>query len=278
MRVSRGGVVSGCAAAVVVPLVGAVAVVAPASAADGGVGMWPQQVAAHATPAQGGGVPVAFRGGHLQVVDTARLLAAVTAQAADPNAGAGVRQFATRIHTAAHRLTTTAAVTAAVVVIVDTPINPARHTRGGASTAETATPATSAVPIAVRGRAGAAFTPPPILSIPAAVVSGRDGTTPIQMLFTITRDPATGLQVLGPNGILWIGDGADGTADHPDGGNGGLLWGDGGNAYHGGIGGNAGLIGSGGNGGTGILGLNHGGGGNGGRGGLLAGDGGGPLS
>ncbi|MHA7648253.1 PE domain-containing protein [Mycobacterium sp. ML4] len=77
-----------------------------------------------------------------------------------------------------------------------------------------------------------------------------------------------------------IGNGAGGTATHPDGGAGGILLGDGGAGYsptggalplNGGIGGNAGLIGTGGVGGTGWAG---GAGGAGGVGGLLMGNGG----
>ncbi|OBY30484.1 hypothetical protein ACT18_17210, partial [Mycolicibacter kumamotonensis] len=50
------------------------------------------------------------------------------------------------------------------------------------------------------------------------------------------------------SGQFLIGDGAAGTAEHPDGGDGGLLFGDGGDGYYGGNGGNAGwLIGNGGN-------------------------------
>ncbi|MBS9534715.1 PecA family PE domain-processing aspartic protease [Mycobacterium sp. M1] len=56
-------------------------------------------------------------------------------------------------------------------------------------------------------------------------------------------------------GVYLIGDGADGTAAHPDGGNAGLLFGDGGNGYGAtGSGGNAGFfLGNGGNAGTGDL-------------------------
>ncbi|WP_155768894.1 PE family protein, partial [Mycobacterium asiaticum] len=70
-----------------------------------------------------------------------------------------------------------------------------------------------------------------------------------------------------------IGDGTAGTATNPDGGAGGLLWGNGGNGFigAGGAGGAAGLIGNGGNGGTGALGRA---GGTGGAGGWLFGAGG----
>ncbi|WP_141769267.1 PE family protein, partial [Mycobacterium tuberculosis] len=86
-------------------------------------------------------------------------------------------------------------------------------------------------------------------------------------------------QVLGlinaPTQALWgrplIGNGADGTAANPNGGAGGLLYGNGGNGFSqttagltGGTGGSAGLIGNGGNGGAGGAGANGGAGGNGG--------------
>ncbi|CKO79633.1 Conserved protein of uncharacterised function%2C PE-PGRS family protein PE_PGRS19 (part1) [Mycobacterium tuberculosis] len=89
-------------------------------------------------------------------------------------------------------------------------------------------------------------------------------------------------QVLGlinaPTQALWgrplIGNGADGTAANPNGGAGGLLYGNGGNGFSqttagltGGTGGSAGLIGNGGNGGAGGAGANGGAGGNGGNGG-----------
>ncbi|WP_031648739.1 PE family protein, partial [Mycobacterium tuberculosis] len=68
-----------------------------------------------------------------------------------------------------------------------------------------------------------------------------------------------------------IGNGADGTAANPNGGAGGLLYGNGGNGFSqttagltGGTGGSAGLIGNGGNGGAGGAGANGGAGGNGG--------------
>ncbi|CNW81456.1 Conserved protein of uncharacterised function%2C PE-PGRS family protein (PE-PGRS 20) [Mycobacterium tuberculosis] len=88
-------------------------------------------------------------------------------------------------------------------------------------------------------------------------------------------------QVLGlinaPTQALWgrplIGNGADGTAANPNGGAGGLLYGNGGNGFSqttagltGGTGGSAGLIGNGGNGGAGGAGANGGDGGNGGLG------------
>ncbi|CKM48965.1 PE family protein [Mycobacterium tuberculosis] len=70
-----------------------------------------------------------------------------------------------------------------------------------------------------------------------------------------------------------IGNGADGTAANPNGGAGGLLYGNGGNGFSqttagltGGTGGSAGLIGNGGNGGAGGAGANGGAGGNGGLG------------
>ncbi|KEY14781.1 hypothetical protein IB72_05880, partial [Mycobacterium tuberculosis variant bovis] len=84
-------------------------------------------------------------------------------------------------------------------------------------------------------------------------------------------------QVLGlinaPTQALWgrplIGNGADGTAANPNGGAGGLLYGNGGNGFSqttagltGGTGGSAGLIGNGGNGGAGGAGANGGAGGN----------------
>ncbi|QLL05379.1 PecA family PE domain-processing aspartic protease [Mycobacterium vicinigordonae] len=76
-----------------------------------------------------------------------------------------------------------------------------------------------------------------------------------------------------------IGDGANGTAASPNGGAGGILWGNGGNGFSqtgsgltGGAGGSAGLIGNGGAGGTG--GVNGGAGGPGGNGGWLIGNGG----
>jgi hypothetical protein len=52
-------------------------------------------------------------------------------------------------------------------------------------------------------------------------------------------------------GVPLIGNGADGTADHRDGFDGGLLMGNGGNGVYGGNGGNALGIGNGGNGGDG---------------------------
>ncbi|WP_337360551.1 PGRS repeat-containing protein, partial [Mycobacterium tuberculosis] len=65
-----------------------------------------------------------------------------------------------------------------------------------------------------------------------------------------------------------IGNGADGTAANPNGGAGGLLYGNGGNGFSqttagltGGTGGSAGLIGNGGNGGAGGAGANGGAGG-----------------
>ncbi|MCV7123122.1 PE family protein, partial [Mycobacterium lacus] len=68
-----------------------------------------------------------------------------------------------------------------------------------------------------------------------------------------------------------IGNGADGTAANPNGGAGGLLYGNGGNGFSqttaglaGGAGGSAGLIGNGGNGGAGGAGAAGGAGGNGG--------------
>ncbi|WP_210115524.1 cellulase family glycosylhydrolase [Mycobacterium sp. DL99] len=79
-------------------------------------------------------------------------------------------------------------------------------------------------------------------------------------------------------GTYLIGDGAAGTAAHPNGGAGGLLAGDGGDGWDsdqtgvaGGIGGRAGLLGDGGSGGDGGAGAN---GGAGGTGGMLMGDGG----
>ncbi|WP_157933117.1 cellulase family glycosylhydrolase [Mycobacteroides abscessus] len=79
-------------------------------------------------------------------------------------------------------------------------------------------------------------------------------------------------------GVYLIGDGAPGTQAHPNGGNGGLLFGDGGDGWNstktgvgGGNGGSAGLFGNGGNGGVGGAGAD---GGNGGNGGWLAGNGG----
>ncbi|WP_445169747.1 PGRS repeat-containing protein [Mycolicibacterium sp. Dal123E01] len=70
-----------------------------------------------------------------------------------------------------------------------------------------------------------------------------------------------------------ICNGAHGTAEHPNGQNGGLLFGNGGNGFDGGSGGNAGLLGNGGTGGAALTaGLT---GGNGGTGGLLWGNGGG---
>src|SRR5882757_9108612 len=84
---------------------------------------------------------------------------------------------------------------------------------------------------------------------------------------------------------IFIGNGADGTALHPDGFNGGLFFGDGGKGYspttpgaYGGNGGNAGMfIGSGGSGGTGAAGdavTAGGSGGNGGAASLFIGNGG----
>ena len=64
--------------------------------------------------------------------------------------------------------------------------------------------------------------------------------------------------LIGPGGFL-IGDGLDAAARlrrrrHCNGGNGGLLWGNGGDGANGGTGGNAGLFfGNGGNGGNGVL-------------------------
>ncbi|KAO98657.1 PE family protein, partial [Mycobacterium tuberculosis] len=96
-------------------------------------------------------------------------------------------------------------------------------------------------------------------------------------------------QVLGlinaPTQALWgrplIGNGADGTAANPNGGAGGLLYGNGGNGFSqttagltGGTGGSAGLIGNGGNGGAGGAGANGGAGGNGGWSAGLIGNGG----
>ncbi|WP_409368406.1 PGRS repeat-containing protein [Mycolicibacterium insubricum] len=73
-------------------------------------------------------------------------------------------------------------------------------------------------------------------------------------------------------GTYLIGNGADGTPDNPDGGNGGLLFGDGGKGLDGtaygvagGNGGRAGYFGNGGDGGVGFAGLDGGTGGKGGR-------------
>lgn len=78
-----------------------------------------------------------------------------------------------------------------------------------------------------------------------------------------------------------IGDGIDGTADNPDGTDGGWLFGDGGNGWDntetggvGGTGGNAGMFGNGGDGGDGADGGLGGNGGDGGDGGWLMGNGG----
>ncbi|MEB3065162.1 cellulase family glycosylhydrolase [[Mycobacterium] zoologicum] len=84
-------------------------------------------------------------------------------------------------------------------------------------------------------------------------------------------------------GRALIGDGVDGTADNPDGGDGGWLFGDGGNGWHntqssgtgiGGTGGDAGMFGNGGTGGNGADGSLGGNGGDGGNGGWLMGIGG----
>ncbi|WP_136624933.1 PE family protein, partial [Mycobacterium attenuatum] len=76
---------------------------------------------------------------------------------------------------------------------------------------------------------------------------------PLQALLGVVNAPTEALL-----GRPLIGNGADGTASSPNGGAGGLLYGNGGNGYNqtaaglaGGSGGNAGLIGNGGNGGTG---------------------------
>lgn len=87
-------------------------------------------------------------------------------------------------------------------------------------------------------------------------------------------DPVLGI-INAPTQLLLgrplIGDGAAGTAASPNGGAGGLLWGNGGNGYSqtvagvaGGAGGSAGFVGNGGSGGTGGIGAAGGAGGNGG--------------
>ncbi|MGW6036535.1 PGRS repeat-containing protein [Gordonia terrae] len=238
MKMSR-VVASGGVAVVIVPV--AFAAGGPAAASStpsGAVAPWSHQLS-ELTSFLGVGEPVAYRGGRLQVVETSQLLAAVVAQGGSPAAGVGSRRFATRVMQAAAQLG-----------------HPA------------------VVPVSSPSATMAAVTPPSVTSVPAAVVTGGAGPARIQLLFTVTRDPVTGLQVIGPNSVLWIGDGADGTADNPDGGNGGLLWGDGGDAYAGGRGGDAGMFGSGGHGGDGVIGVAGGAGGDGGRGGWLFGNGG----
>ena len=77
--------------------------------------------------------------------------------------------------------------------------------------------------------------------------------SPLQLVEQLINAPSQALL-----GRPLIGDGANGTAANPNGGAGGLLWGNGGNGYSqptagfvGGAGGAAGLIGNGGSGGTG---------------------------
>lgn len=96
----------------------------------------------------------------------------------------------------------------------------------------------------------------------------------LTIIGVVSIDPESGLRVFGPAGILWIGDGADGDAEHPDGEDGGLLFGDGGDGYNGGAGGNAGFWGNGGRGGNALVSSSNINGGNGGRGGWLVGNGG----
>ncbi|MBL7507602.1 PE family protein, partial [Escherichia coli] len=86
---------------------------------------------------------------------------------------------------------------------------------------------------------------------------------PLQPLFDVINAPTQALL-----GRPLIGNGADGTAANPNGGAGGLLYGNGGNGFSqttagltGGTGGSAGLIGNGGNGGAGGAGANGGAGG-----------------
>lgn len=127
----------------------------------------------------------------------------------------------------------------------------------------------------------------------ASVDSSLIPRTPVEFWWlddgrdTIGRSAAapTALSVVGVQphlelfGTLIIGNGADGTASNPDGGNGGVLWGNGGAGYTqpgssgtaGGNGGNAGLFGNGGTGGGGGYGAA---GGRGGAGGWLSGNGG----
>jgi collagen type III alpha len=87
-------------------------------------------------------------------------------------------------------------------------------------------------------------------------------------------DSGSSLKLFGPGGML-IGNGLDALTLDPDctancvGGNGGLLFGNGGAGAYGGAGGNAGLIGNGGTGGVGTAAVNKGVGGAGGNAGLL---------
>ncbi|MGE2738063.1 PGRS repeat-containing protein, partial [Mycolicibacterium vaccae] len=111
------------------------------------------------------------------------------------------------------------------------------------------------------GRAGAARSSDMAPSPTALLAAAQNTGTPARPMF-------------GPGG--WLGgDGLDAAADCTgtacNGGNGGLLFGNGGKGANGGIGGNAGLIGNGGAGGAGLAGQA---GGDGGRGGSLFGNGG----
>ncbi|MFT4395545.1 hypothetical protein ACLTEW_11485 [Gordonia lacunae] len=224
-----------------------------ASSSGEDFGAWSQQLSGIArSDGLGAGRSVVYRGGYLRVVDTSGLLATVSHHAERPAANPGVRQFASRVQHVAARLSTPRAAI---------PESPAPVTVGGA---RRFSPTVFTMAVA----------PQSVTSVPAAIITGTDGATRIQVLFTVTRDPATGFQVLGPNGALWIGNGAEGTAENPNGGNGGLLWGDGGHGYVGGRGGDAGVFGSGGSGGAGMIGVDDGAGGDGGRGGWLFGNGG----
>ena len=104
-------------------------------------------------------------------------------------------------------------------------------------------------------------------------LSGAGVSTPTPNALAAAPASAAGSQPLvGPGGSL-IGDGLDAPADCTggdtcNGGNGGLLWGNGGNGANGG---NAGLLGAGGNGGNAGLGATPGTPGTGGTGGLLFG-------
>ncbi|VBA44186.1 putative PE family protein PE23 [Mycobacterium attenuatum] len=119
------------------------------------------------------------------------------------------------------------------------------------------------------------------LTAGAELYVGAEAVNVEQVLLNAVNPPTLALL-----GRPLIGNGADGTATNPNGGPGGLLYGNGGNGYSwpagsgraGGNGGSAGLIGNGGAGGSGGSGTGAGGsggnGGNGGSGGLLFGNGG----
>ncbi|CEZ29715.1 PE-PGRS family protein [Mycobacterium tuberculosis] len=107
----------------------------------------------------------------------------------------------------------------------------------------------------------------------ASAYASAEATNVEQQVLGLINAPT---QALG--GRPLIGNGADGTAANPNGGAGGLLYGNGGNGFSqttagltGGTGGSAGLIGNGGNGGAGGFGIPVGSGGAGGSRGVLFG-------